>query len=290
LLIILYWKDAWAGTILNVLILPAVIVSFANWGFHNSVSQEVQALFASAAPDNKIVVTKEMLERLPHPVQSWLEHSGLIGKERIQTVRLKQKGMMRSKPEDSWMSADAKQYFTVDRPAFVWEARIQPMPLVHIAARDRFDDGKGNMLIKALSLVTIADAKGAEIDQGTMVRYLAETVWFPSAALSDYFKWEAIDSTSARAIMSCGGLTVSGVFRFNAAGDVTNFEAQRYGEFDGKYLLETWSIAMSGHKSFNGIRIPAQSEVTWKLKNGDFTWLKLEITELEFNKEAIFVR
>jgi hypothetical protein len=30
--------------------------------------------------------------------------------------------------------------------------------------------------------------------------------------------------------------------------------------------------------------MPVKSEVTWKLKSGDYTWYKLEITEIEYNK------
>ena len=49
------------------------------------------------------------------------------------------------------------------------------------------------------------DAKGKEIDQGALLRYLGEIVWVPSAALSDYITWEEMDSTTARATMSYEG-------------------------------------------------------------------------------------
>ena len=56
------------------------------------------------------------------------------------------------------------------------------------------------MLIKAASLVTVADAKGKEIDQGEMVRYLSEMTWFPSTFLEDNVSFEAVDARSARVI------------------------------------------------------------------------------------------
>ena len=55
------------------------------------------------------------------------------------------------------------------------------------------------MLIKFLSLVPIADAEGDIINQGAMVRYLAEIVSFPTAALADYISWEEVDSVTAKA-------------------------------------------------------------------------------------------
>jgi hypothetical protein len=36
---------------------------------------------------------------------------------------------------------------------------------------------------------------------------------------------------------------------------------------------------------FNGIRAGSKSEVTWKLKDGHFLWLKLEILDISFVNE-----
>jgi hypothetical protein len=70
------------------------------------------------------------------------------------------------------------------------------------------------------------------------------------------------------------------MFEFNDDGDVTGFEARRFGDFDGDLRKETWSISIKGYKEFLGIRIGSLSELTWKFAAGDFMWLKLEITDL----------
>jgi hypothetical protein len=44
---------------------------------------------------------------------------------------------------------------------------------------------EGRMLIKAASLVTLDDANGEEMNQGEMMRYLSEIMWFPSAFLEE---------------------------------------------------------------------------------------------------------
>jgi hypothetical protein len=145
------------------------------------------------------------------------------------------------------------------------------------------------MLIKLFSLFPVADSKGKETDQGTLLRYLAETVWFPSAALNNYIAWEEVDSTTAKATMSYKGTTASGVFKFNTDGDVVSFKTLRYYDRKEGSTLEEWliSIPENSYKEFEGIRIPAKSTVTWKLKTGDFTWYKLEVTDVEYNKSHI---
>ena len=44
-----------------------------------------------------------------------------------------------------------------------------------------------------------------------MLRYLAETIWFPSVALSDYISWEKVDHYNAEATMSYGGVIASSI-------------------------------------------------------------------------------
>ena len=270
--------------ILVIIIFLVVVVSFlANVLFEQKVKKEVKELLDNNVKNKGEIIQKADLAGLPLCVQKWLEYSQVIGKEKITTVHSKQKAMMRMKEGQPWLPVEAEQYFTIDKPGFIWKAKIKAAPLLHIAGRDKYFEGKGSMLIKILSLITVADARGKEMDQGTLVRYLAETVWFPTAALSSYIKWEEIDADSARATMSYGGVTASGVFVFNEKGEVINFIAERYMESNGRYVLETWSTPMKDYKEFNGIRIPAKGEIVWKLKTGDFNWYQVEVAEIEYN-------
>lgn len=58
----------------------------------------------------------------------------------------------------------------------------------------RYFNGHGNMLIKIFSTFTIADAKGSEMDYSSLIRFLSEAPWYPTALLpSEYLQWEEID-------------------------------------------------------------------------------------------------
>ncbi|SCZ10259.1 DUF6544 family protein [Alkaliphilus peptidifermentans] len=254
----------------------------ANFLFNQGVVKEVEALFSKVDMKNEIV-TIEDIEGLPQNVQKWLEYSGIIGKEKITAVRLKQIAEMRLGKDKSWMPVQSEQYFITEEPGFIWKANIKAFPLIHIVGRDKYQDGQGNMLIKLLSLFTVADSKGKEIDQGTLLRYLAETVWMPTAALNEYITWEEIDEDNAIATMTYGDITASGVFTFNDKGEVIKFEAERYGEFNGEFRIETWSIPIGDYKEFEGIRVPTKGNITWKLDAGDFNWFNFEVIDIEYN-------
>lgn len=277
-----------ASGFLAIIVLILIVSVIANYRFNQSVKKEVKELFKNNVENKNEIIKKSHLEGLPPVVQKWLEQSGVVGKERIRAVSLKQKANMRLKEEGNWMPAEVEQYFTTDKPGFIWKAKVRMAPFIYFAGRDMYDQGKGHMLIKVLALVKVADARGKEIDQGTMLRYLAEMMWFPTAALSNYIKWEEVDANSARATMSYGGITASGVFTFNDRGEVTSLVAQRYGEFNGRYLMKPWSVKIKEHKEFNGIRIPARGEVVWKLDAGDFNWYQFEITGIEYNTGSGF--
>ncbi len=289
ILIIAVWKDAKFGTIANIIALLVAIPCFAHIRFTKMAAFESKTILARMPNANTEIITKEMLNNLPPVVQKWLTRSGVIGKEKTSTVRLKQKGEMKIKPDGKWMPFTATQYFTANEPAFVWTTDVQMMPLVTLTGRDKFENGYGEMTIKLLSLYKVAYGHDNEkINSATMIRYLAETSWFPAAALSKYIQWEAIDSVSAKATLTDNGLKVSGIFKFTEQGDMTGFTADRYYGTADNAKLEKWVVETEDWKDFSGIRIPYKSKVIWKLKAGDFNWAKMELTDLEFNKTELY--
>jgi hypothetical protein len=230
-----------------------------------------------------------MLKGLPEPVQLWLAASGIVGKKKTFAVRLKQKGLMRTKPEqDKWVEATAEQYVTINRPAYIWKVKMNILPLMPVTGRDKWINGKGQMQIKLLSLISMVNVGDEKIDQGALQRYLAEMCWFPSAALSPYIRWEAVDSTSARAIMTYKGVSGAVLFQINDRGEVTGCYANRYMGGGKEAVLEKWEVRSTEYAVMDGIKIPVKSEATWKLKTGDFTWYKLQITQIEYNHLTLY--
>lgn len=276
---ILRWT---AIILLSILVIVLLCVSIGSILFDRKVKREVVRMFAENRINKNNIVTEEDLLGLPEPVQRWLHNSKVIGKEKIASVRLKQKGFIRVGEEQPWMPFEAEQYYTTGVPEFIWHATVKSGPFF-IKGVDRFQDGRGHMLIKLMSLIKVADARGPEIDQGTLVRYLNEIMWFPTAALNDYIEWEPIDSRSARAVMQYKGVNASAVFYFNEAGEQTNFVSERYKEKNGAFIKATWSTPITDYREFHDIRIPAKGEAVWELETGDFPYIKIELIDIDYN-------
>jgi hypothetical protein len=273
-----------AGSVLILLAGVLAAAMIGRYAFSRSVDNEVADLFQDTAAAEPVVLTEADIAHLPEPVQRWLRYSNAIGREYPETIRLKQEGKIRLGPDQAWMPFTAEQYYTTDPPAFIWKIDTRMMSVLPISGRDRYIHGHGNMTIKVLSLIPVVDATGPEMDQGTLLRYLNETMWFPAGAVSPYIEWEAVDANSAKATMSYGGTTVEATFLIDDEGRMTNMIADRYqdaGEGDFKYL--PWKTPINEYGEFDGVRIPVSGEGVWEEDWGDFSYVRLRITEVEYN-------
>jgi hypothetical protein len=71
---------------------------------------------------------------------------------------------MRATAGGKRMPFEAEQYFTTQKPGFIWFAEVKAAPGIHFTGKDKYEDGKGHLLIKLLLLFSVAGAKGKEIN------------------------------------------------------------------------------------------------------------------------------
>lgn len=279
IVVVAFWADARFGTVANIALILPVVVGFGSWRFANRADAAVAEL-ANAPVERAAAIEPGALADLPAPVATWLERAGVVGRARTASVHLSQRGELQTKPGGGWMSFRAEQWIRTGEPGFVWVARVAGPAGTHLSGIDRYLDGAGSMRIELLSVIPVVDESGPRIDQSALVRFLAEAMWYPSAALAPYIEWEAIDANSARATVRHRGVEARGVFRFNAGGDVIGFEARRYRD----EALEDWIIENDpgSFRELDGVRIPARSSITWRADGGEpWTWLHLEVVSLE---------
>jgi hypothetical protein len=229
------------------------------------------------------LITPAMLENLPAPVQRYMGYTGVVGTPWIATARLRQEGTFRTGADRPWMPVRAEEFYTTEPPSLVWNARFKLFGLPLLRARDRYDAGQGHMYGKLAGLYTVFDAKGEELNQATMIRYLNEIMWFPTAFLGANISWAALDDDSARVTFTDHGKSVSADIFFDADGRLTNFKTMRYRENDGAYTLDPWSTPISAYGRLAGLNLPTRGTAVWSLESGDLSYADLEITEVAYN-------
>ncbi len=240
---------------------------------------------ALSSTPNGEKITEQMIQDLPGVIQRWLKNSGIIGQPLPNKVYLEQEAQLLMKPEhQNWIPAKAQQFYTIDPPAFNWSVQLKMFSTLPICGRDKFEQGIGEMSIKLLSLIPIAQVSNSKkVNQASLQRFLSEMVWFPSAALQPYIVWETIDQNSAKASMSFNGTEGSGIFHFDKEGNFKKFTCLRFKEKDDETPTE-WTVVATQTGIINGIKIPTSCNVSWKLSNGNWTWIKIKINNLAYDE------
>jgi hypothetical protein len=278
------------------LILFAAVLTYASgylW-FRKKVNDNVRAAFAARANETNQVVTEAMLQELPVPVQRFLTYAGVVGKPQVSSVRLKMDGRIRADSEQPWMGIAAEEYYTVDPPTFYWSAgaTMGPLPIPLARVRDSYDlDGRGNVHVTMLGLVTIDDAHGPEMDQGGLMRYLNEMVlWFPAATLRDNVVWEPVggEGNAARVTITDRGRSAGALVTFDDQGRITNFTGDRYRDGENGPELVPWSTPISAYGAFAGMRLPLRGAGVWHLDGGELTYIELQITDIDYNTPELY--
>jgi hypothetical protein len=249
----------------------------------STIHNEALELLKQGQQAPPVLITEAHLLGLPEIVQRYLRYSQVVGKEIIRTVRLKQIGKFRQSAQQPWRHLDAIEYFSVNPPGLLWEGTMRQWGLPLARARDMYRDGKGNMHIKLATIFTIANATGEEMDQSSMMRYLNEMMWFPSAYLGNNISFEPVDNNSAKVTFANKGKSVTATMFFDDKGKLTDFVAPRYTEMNGKYELDTWSTPIREYGEYEGLKLPVKGKAVWKLKEGDLEYIDVTMTDLEYN-------
>jgi hypothetical protein len=101
------------------------------------------------------------------------------------------------------------------------------------------------------------------MNSGSLHRYLAEAVWYPTALLpSRTLKWTAIDATASLATLAYRDVSVSLEFRFAPTGEVTGiYTPARWGMFSGRYSQVPWEGHFRDYRDRDGVVVPTEGDV-----------------------------
>lgn len=243
----------------------------------SELEKEVEKLFAMSEEIHEVYST-EKIRGLPQPVQRYFDYSLREHQKCVSYARLKHGGQFR--PAKKWVPIKGQEYFTLQPPGFVWFGKAGFM-----SGKDSYYDGTGNLKIKLLSILKVVDAKGIEANQGELIRWLAETPLFPTALLpSKRLRWEPVDGSSSKAILTDRDLVVEGTFYFDGQGQITWFKAKRPRDRN----LENWTIIYRDYKEASGMQIPFDIEAIWNLEPGDFSYARFKIDQIEHDVPSRF--
>jgi hypothetical protein len=189
------------------------------------------------------------LEGLPAPVQTYFKHILKEGQPYINYIRLKHSGKFKPGVDKKWGNIVGEEYFTTAKPGFLWKGET-----TMFIATDCFRNGSDGLNVNLFNIYPIVNGKGSKFDQGELIRWLGESVWFPTNLLpNENLQWTAIDNSTAKLTFSYNGLEVYYIATFNSKNEMVQLKTLLYmGDAD----LETWVAKLKNYREINGVTIP----------------------------------
>ena len=238
-------------------------------------------------PAAPAVYSSADLEELPVPVERFFLHVLREGQPIIRAVDLTTEGEFQTgTTDDGWRRFTAWQRFSTNPAGFVWDARIQMAPFMPVYVRDSYVDGQGEMRGRILGVYpVVSEAHTPQLASGELHRYLAETIWFPTALLPGHnpITWQPIDTKSAVATFTDRGVSVSARFLFTPDGDVSEvFALDRMRAVSGGFAPTAWAVRCTQHEWRHGIRIPIACDAEWQRLDGPLPYWRGRVTNVVY--------
>ena len=257
----------------------------ALWRIHSkrAIDRRVDSLGSASDSHETKIFESDSLSDLPDPVRTYFDSVIEDGRSYVSRARLTQEGeFLLGGATGSWKPMVATQYFSSDPPGFLWDAKIDVFPMVPARVVDAYENGKGTLEAKVLSVIPVANAgPNPEMNEGELLRYLAEAVWFPTALLPpEGVEWEPIDDRSAKATLEDGDNSATLVFHFDDDGLVERVHGDRYRQEEDSFA--PWTGYFEGYEWQDGLRIPMSASVEWNLPDGPLPYWRARIDSVDF--------
>lgn len=277
----------WKVLFFIAVVLAAVLVTARFYGktkWEAQTRKLHQQLEATEAPIQQRIFDQRELESLPEPVQRYFLAALKDGQPLVKAVTIEHSGTFNmSETGEQWKPFTSIQQVKTHRPGFIWNGRITMLPGLTVDVHDAYVAGEGILHAALFGLVTVADMRGTpEMAQGELMRFLAEATWYPTALLAGPgVQWEALNDSSAKAMLSDGETSVELLFVFNEEGLIDQVYADsRYRSVAGKLVATPWSGRFWNYEVRNGMRVPLDGEVTWILPEGPKPYWRGRITAI----------
>lgn len=277
------WHDAKFGTIANLIIMVAVVLSWGNWRFERSFRGDVRQQLDRQRGMNPALVAEADLVPLPLPVQRYLRASGVVGKPRVLNMRVEFEGEMREKGKD-YFPFHSVQYNFFDEYSrlFYMNARMKGM---EVHGYHRYRGQHASMDIRLFGMLPVVRHAGPVLDKTETVTLFNDLCLLAPAALIDArIRWEALDSLSAKAIFTNGNITVSAVLYFNADGQLVNFISEDRTEVNANLHIP-FSTPVHRWQLMDGRQVINEGDAVWHYPDGPFVYGKFRLKKITFNVE-----
>ena len=280
----------WTMRVVAALVVLTLLLGlWANARWTRNIDARLQALEAATPKTRPQRYDEDELKSVPPVVRRYLSQALNLNQPIVRRLYLEQTGTFNrsSNPQtEQWEPFTAHQRVATKRPGFVWDAAIKVSPGITVRVVDAYVAGVGSLQPSVFGLIDVGGDQGnADIARGELIRYFAESVWYPTALLpSQGVQWKAVDDHSAQATLTDGSLAVSLLFAFDADGMVERISStERSALLNGVMVPMPWEVRLSNYHLHDAMCVPQDGEVAWITPNGRSPYWRGKIDKLDYD-------
>lgn len=274
-------------TLLLALIAVAALGAFiwrAGLNWRSETASLRRQLLSAATPAD--LYDPAMLAPLPAPVRRYLELALSPGQPLVKAAELTHSGSFNmGQDQPNWKPFSSSQLSVTSPPGFDWDARIRMAPGLPVFVRDAYVSGRGILTASIFGLIPVAQPESDdELAQGELMRFLAESPWYPTALLPGQgVSWQELSPTSARATLRDGAVSTSVDFHFGPDGLIERIYSPSRTRLNGKTRSQLpWQGRFWNYTSSHGMRIPFAGEVAWLTPAGPAPYWRASLEKAVF--------
>ncbi|MBE5968252.1 MAG: hypothetical protein E7255_15060 [Lachnospiraceae bacterium] len=225
-------------------------------------------------------------QNLPPIIQKYINHCGYIGKPKMSFMKMEFRDVAfiqgRNGPA---LRIDSTQYNFIENPTrlALIDSSLFGIPF---EGYDCYLNGKGRMKGIIGKAFPLFNQTGEAMDKASLVTYLAECLFVPTSLLQGYITFEEIEELQVKATIEYYGISASGIFNFNEAGEMISFTTndRAITNEDGTMEYLKWSALCRDYEfSENAIKYPTHFQGIWNYEDGDFIYFDGKINRISYN-------
>lgn len=273
-------------TLLILALLITATITYGKYRWQESINTLHKSMRAAQSQTNSTTIDLQEIKNLPAPVQRYFETVLKDGHPIVSTANITHTGTFNmGDKEEKWVAFDSNQHVSIQRPGFIWDARIHTAPMVSVFVNDAYIAGEGTLTAKVLGLFTVMhEPSTPELAQGELMRFFAEATWYPTALLpSQGVRWEAINDSQAQAMITDENFEIKLLFDFDEQGLISKIYSDgRYRIVDGKQVATPWQGHFENYAWRDNMLIPLDGEVAWLIPEGEKAYWRGHIQQITY--------
>ena len=248
------------------------------------VKRSIRTLLRSIGKEHLPNFTSALAAPLPSPVQRYLHYALREGQPNIRYAILRQEARFKHRVGSPWFTVRATEYISGMEPGFVWDAVLKHNAAWWRTAKLSYVHGKGHGHLKLFGALTLQEYEGSETDVSMLFRFLSELVWLPTGLLpTKTLRWQAIDDSSARAVIMDGDTKIEATFHMNSIGEIDRIvTAQKFRDHKSGFEQSRFTLECKTYKEVDGVMIPTEVDFVWNLEQGDFKYGQFKIEDVTY--------